>query len=97
MAALGGGTFTSTIASGLTEPLVLLGLACYVTSSVLWLVVLSRVPLSVAYPFGALSYVLVVIVALITGEHVSALRWVGVVLIVGGIWFVSGSREASRA
>ncbi|HZL05861.1 MAG TPA: hypothetical protein VFE45_10680, partial [Coriobacteriia bacterium] len=97
MASLGGGDFTSTIASGLTEPLVLLGLACYAASSVSWLIVLSRVPLSVAYPFGALSYVAVVVVALATGEHVSGLRWLGVALIVGGIWLISGRANTSRA
>lgn len=96
MASLGGGTLVSTVAAGLAEPLVLLGLACYVASSVSWLIVLSRVALSVAYPFGALSYVIVVIVALATGEVVSALRWVGVALIVGGIWLVSSGPEASK-
>jgi len=97
MASLGGGTFTSTVTAGLTEPLVLLGLACYAVSSVSWLIVLSRVALSVAYPFGALSYVLVVLVALATGEQVSALRWAGVALIVGGIWLVSSGPETSGA
>jgi drug/metabolite transporter (DMT)-like permease len=97
MASLGGGAFASTITAGLTEPLVLLGLACYAASSVSWLVVLSRVALSVAYPFGALSYVVVVLVALATGEIVSALRWAGVALIVGGIWLVSSGPEAGNA
>lgn len=97
MVSLGGGTFTSTVTAGLTEPLVLLGLACYAVSSVSWLIVLSRVALSVAYPFGALSYVLVVLVALATGEQVSALRWAGVALIVGGIWLVSSGPETSGA
>lgn len=96
MSAVGGGSFAATIAAGFTEPVVLFGLACYAASTVSWLVVLSRVPLSVAYPFGALSYVAVVLVALATGEHVSALRWLGVALIVGGIWLVSGRANASR-
>jgi len=97
MSGVGGGGFAATIAAGFTEPIVLLGLACYAASTVSWLIVLSRVPLSVAYPFGALSYVVVVLVALATGEHVSALRWLGVALIVGGIWLVSGRSAPSTA
>ena len=97
MSAVGGGSFAATIAAGFSEPVVLLGLVCYAASTVSWLIVLSRVPLSVAYPFGALSYDAVVLVALATGEHVSGLRWLGVALIVGGIWLVSGRAIANRA
>ena len=86
------------VLGGLAQPLVWLGIASYAVSSLSWLVALSRVPLSVAYPFGALSYVIVVLVALATGETVPALRWLGVVLIVGGIWLVSGTKDpAARA
>jgi len=92
MSSLGGEELVETILAGLAEPLVLLGFACFVISSLSWLIVLSRVPLSVAYPFGALSYVIVVVVALITGEQISALRWAGVALIVAGIWLVGGTR-----
>ena len=97
MGAVGSGGFGATIATGFTEPVVLLGLTCYAASTVSWLIVLSRVPLSVAYPFGALSYGAVVLVALATGEHVSVLRWLGVALIVAGIRLVSGRTDASRA
>ena len=93
MSSLGGEALPATIRAGLGEPLVLLGFLCYALSSASWLVVLSRVPLSVAYPFGALSYVIVVLVALLTGEQIPPLRWVGVALIVAGIWLVGGTRE----
>lgn len=91
-ARLGGGGLAATVSSGLAEPLVLAGVASYALSSVVWLVVLSRVPLSVAYPFGALAYVVVLAVALFTGERISAGRWIGVLLIVAGIWLVGGAR-----
>ena len=97
MASLGMSGLAATVGAGLTEPLVLLGLVCYALSSVSWLVVLSRVPLSVAYPFGALSYVIVVVASLLAGEEIPGLRWVGVALIVAGIWLVGGARaEASQ-
>lgn len=97
MASLGGLGAVDAVLSGLLDPLVLLGIASYAVSSLLWLVALSRVPLSTAYPFGALSYVIVVLVALATGETVPALRWLGVVLIVVGIWFVGGAKEPEPA
>ena len=90
MADLGGAGLLATILSGLTQPLVWLGLVSYALSSALWLVALSRVPLSAAYPFGALSYVIVVFASVITAEHVGYARWIGVVLIVGGIWLIGG-------
>jgi drug/metabolite transporter (DMT)-like permease len=93
MVSLGGLGAVDAVLAGLAQPLVLLGITSYAVSSLLWLVALSRVPLSTAYPFGALSYVIVVLVALATGETVPALRWLGVVLIVGGIWFVGGAKE----
>ena len=70
------------------NPLVLAGLSAYVISSARWLVVLTRLPLSVAYPFGALSYVLVVLASFIAGETITAARFGGVVLIVCGILLI---------
>jgi drug/metabolite transporter (DMT)-like permease len=90
MASLGGLGVLDAVASGLGRPVVWFGIASYAVSSLLWLVALSRVPLSVAYPFGALSYVIVVLVALAAGETVPPMRWLGVALIVGGIWLVGG-------
>ena len=40
-----------------TNPYVIVGLLIYVSGTVFWLAVLSRVDLSYAYPFASLSYV----------------------------------------
>lgn len=93
MVSLGGLGAIDAVLAGLAQPLVWLGITSYAVSSLLWLVALSRVPLSTAYPFGALSYVIVVAVALATGEAVPPLRWLGVALIVGGIWLVGGAKD----
>ncbi len=62
----------------LFNPLVLMGLACYAISSVLWLSALSRTTLSFVYPFTALTFVLVMLSArLVFLETVPALRYVG--------------------
>ena len=70
------------------NPFVLVGLGAYVMSSFIWLIVLTRLPLSVAYPFGALSYVFIVIAAIFSGESVTMQRLVGVMCIIIGILIV---------
>lgn len=72
------------------EPSVWAGLALFSVSAVFWLVVLSRTSLSFAYPFAALSYVLILLfdrVAL--NEPISSLRYGGVALIIGGLLLIS--------
>lgn len=95
-AAAQSGGVAETLASALATPAVLAGLALYALSSLLWLVVLSRVPLSLAYPFGSLAYVLVTLVALAMGETVPLLRWAGLVLIVTGVLLVGGLASPRR-
>lgn len=87
----GSGSALSILSGAAGSVQVWVGLAAYALSSALWLVVLSRVELSVAYPFGSLSYVIVVLVALAMGESVGALRWLGVALIMGGVWAIGGA------
>ena len=68
------------------EPKLWIGLTLFGISALFWLVVLSRVPLSVAYPFVGLSYVMVVAFSrVVLNEHVPALRWLGVVIVAVGI------------
>ena len=66
-----------------------IGLALFGLSAVVWLAVLSRAALSYAYPFAALTYVVIVIYDTVRGEAVSGIRWAGVLLIVAGIILVS--------
>ena len=75
-------------------PLVWLGLFLFGLSAVVWLAVLSRTSLSLAYPFASLTYVVIVLVdAFVLDESVPALRWAGVLLIVAGILAVSRTSE----
>ncbi len=76
----------SLLASIVSSPLVLLGLALYALGALAWIAVLSRLDLSYAYPFVALNFVLVAVVSQIAlGEAVPALRWLGIALICLGI------------
>ena len=73
----------------LGAPHVLLGLALYGLSMVLWLFTLSRVELSFAFPFVSLGYVAIVLVARFgLGERLDAYRIVGSLMIVAGVVLV---------
>jgi drug/metabolite transporter (DMT)-like permease len=73
---------------------VLGGLGLFVLSAAVWLVVLSKVSLSFAYPFVSLTYVLILLFdRLVLHETVTGLRWGGVLLIVAGIVLVSRTHQ----
>ena len=68
------------------------GGVCYMVSLVVWIMGLSRVPVSVAYPMLSLGYVINAVAAYyLFGEAVSATRWVGIGFIVLGVWLVARS------
>ncbi len=78
------------ILSAMAVPTVLLGLACYVVSTFFWLLVLSKVRLSVAYPLISMSYILVVVLSsTVLKEHID---WryaaAGLLLISAGVTFI---------
>jgi multidrug transporter EmrE-like cation transporter len=74
------------------SPLVLIGLASFGLSAVLWLFVLSKVSLSSAYPFVALGIVITVAAGrLLLGEPIPAVKLVGVALIVSGVLAVGAA------
>jgi multidrug transporter EmrE-like cation transporter len=67
-----------------------IGVACYMVSLVVWIMGLSRVPVSVAYPMLSLGYVINAIAAhYLFGEAVSASRWLGIGFIILGVWLVA--------
>jgi multidrug transporter EmrE-like cation transporter len=66
------------------------GLTCYGVSLILWLMVLSRVPVSIAYPLASLGYVINAFAAhYFLGEPLSAIRLLGVFIILGGVYLVA--------
>ena len=75
------------------QPLVFSGLILYVVSTILWLLALSKTTLSFAYPFTALTFVLVMLSArIVFQESIPTWRYVGILLICLGI-FVSSLAE----
>lgn len=76
--------------SVLFSPLILLGLAAYGVATILWLYVLSKLPLSVAYPLQSVAYVLGIVVAMwVFKEYIPPNRWVGAGVLLAGIAILS--------
>lgn len=73
-----------------SNPYVLFGFILYGISSLSWLIVLSRVELSLAYPLISVGYVLVVILShVLFQEQVSFLRFAGTLVICLGVFLMS--------
>lgn len=75
-----------------TEPHIMGGLACYVISVVVWIMALSRVEVSIAYPMLSIGYVVNAMAAWwLFGEAVSLTRLAGIGVIIVGVYIVSRS------
>jgi multidrug transporter EmrE-like cation transporter len=78
------------------HPGILGGLSCYVISVVVWIVALSRVEVSVAYPMLSVGYVVNALLAMwLFGETVTAQRWIGIAVILVGVTLVARSGTPS--
>ena len=65
---------------------------CYASASLLWMYIVKHYPLSVAYPMISLSYVFGMIAALVFfHESVSAVKWIGIALIMAGCCLIARS------
>ncbi len=83
------GQLGQTITKAAKEPLLWVGLFLFGISALFWLVVLSRVPLSVAYPFAGLSYIVIVVLDhYVLHEHIPGLRWAGAIVVAIGIGLI---------
>jgi drug/metabolite transporter (DMT)-like permease len=76
-----------------TSPWVLVGLTVFAISAVAWLTTLTRVPLSIAYPFNALGFLAILTAsAFILNERTNVWTWVGTLLVVSGLVIVVATR-----
>jgi len=74
------------------SPFVILGIVFYVVSLAVWLMVLSRVDVSYAYPLLSVGY----IVAAFAGryffnEPLGPVRWAGIIVICVGVFLITRS------
>lgn len=75
-----------------TQPFIAGGLGCYVISVGVWIMALSRVEVSIAYPMLSVGYVLNAAAAwYLFGEAVTPARMVGIGVIILGVFIVARS------
>lgn len=81
----------------LQEPALWLGILSYMANFVLWMAILSRIDLSLAFPVGGAIYIIIPILSMIfLHEQISSLRWVGIFCIIAGVSLVSKSTNAGQ-
>jgi len=74
------------------EPHILAGVTCYVVSLVVWIMGLSRVEVSIAYPMLSLGYLINALAAwYLFGEPLSAMRLAGIAFIIVGVFVIARS------
>ncbi|MHB1232837.1 MAG: SMR family transporter [Burkholderiales bacterium] len=73
-----------------TEPHIFGGMVCYAISLVVWIMALSRVEVSIAYPMLSVGYVVNALAAwYFFGEAVSITRLIGIGVIILGVYIVA--------
>ncbi len=74
------------------NPFVIAGLAAYVVSVAVWILVLSRVDVSYAYPMLSIGYIVNAIAAYyLFQEDLSLTRVTGILVIIAGVYLVTRS------
>ena len=73
----------------LFTPYIFAGIVLYGLATVVWIYLISRLPISMLYPMQSLAYVLTAVLAIaFFHEHISTIRWVGIGVIMVGVALV---------
>lgn len=76
----------------IASPWLWIGVIFFLANFFLWIALLSRVDLSVAFPMSSLTYIIIPILAItFLREKVLLARWAGIILIIIGITLTSRS------
>ena len=80
-------------ASVFTKPQILVGAVIYLCSALMWMAVLSMMDISAVYPIfiSAAFLIVTVAAAVLFGEHINAVRILGIVIVIVGLLVVSQS------
>lgn len=79
-----GAVGSATIVTQFLNPLTIVGLAIYVAAALLYIVALKKIPISVAYPSVAASYVVVAILGHVLWNEPFGWPQIGGLLLIGG-------------
>ena len=74
------------------QPYIMAGMVCYAISLVVWIMALSRVPVSLAYPMLSIGYVVNAVIAYYwLGESLDMQKMLGIGFIIIGVVLVAKS------
>ena len=91
---LGAGDLVLGLGKIATIPWFWLGCLCYALSVVIWILALSRIPVTIAYPMLSLGYVVNALAArLWLGESLDAMKMIAIGIIIGGVFLLAQSRS----
>ena len=75
-----------------TSPPILFGFVLYFIGALMWMYALSKTDISFAYPFFALSHVLILVTSkFLLDEQIPSVRWIGIGVICAGLIIISRS------
>ena len=85
------GTNAAPVGPGLAlEPRILAGIGCYAVGLIVWILALSKTPVSVAYPMVSVGFALNALLAWwLLGEAVTPMRMLGIAVIIVGVVLVA--------
>jgi drug/metabolite transporter (DMT)-like permease len=84
--------------AALLNPWVAIGILLLLGFFATYMIALSWADLTYVMPATSMGYVLLALIArFVLHEHVSALRWLGISLITGGVGFVAGGPELTTS
>ncbi len=84
------GNFVPVTLKIIASPWIIFGIAIYVISVGLWLMVLSRAPVSIAYPMSSIGYITSAIATYyLWGENLTPIRIAGIIVILVGVYMVA--------
>jgi len=85
----------SLLVTAATSPWVLVGLLIFGISALAWMTTLTKLPLSVAYPFNALGYLGILTASvLILHERANVWTWFGTAFVVAGLIIVVATKPS---
>lgn len=83
-------TINQNIFEKILNPFFLLGLFFYGISTLLWIKILEKIDISIAYPLMAISYIIVTIGAnIFFQEGITTSKIIGMIFIILGVYFIA--------
>ncbi|MDB6051648.1 MAG: transporter [Pseudomonas sp.] len=80
--------------AALSSVAVMVAVFCYIGSFLTWMLILRSSKLSLAFPLSSLVFVVVLLGSWLgLGESISALHWLGVCVIIGGIVLLAEGKQ----